>query len=209
MQIPNENAEQHLAAALVSRIHQGDRDAETALIETYGNGLRYQLRRLSNDRALSEDLFQDTFKVVLEKVRDGLVREPEKLARFIRKTAQNLYIADYRKKARRSAATHPVKDSVSIDRSEDAHTRMEREQEAKVVRQVIRQMRTERDRHMLFRFYVAQEDKETICADLGIDPQIFNRLLSRARKRFKELWLAHTANLQNMLQHLLLLLQPW
>ena len=52
-------------------------------------------------RADADDLHQETFRVVLEKVRAGELREPEKLPGFIRQIAKNLCIADYRKTARR------------------------------------------------------------------------------------------------------------
>ena len=36
---------------------------------------------------------------------------------------------------------------------------------------------------------IAEEDKERICADLGLTSMQFNSVISRALKRFKELYL--------------------
>ncbi len=46
---------------------------------------------------------------------------------------------------------------------------------------------TDRDRQILYRFYIAEEDKERICADLDLSSLHFNRVLFRARQRFKDL----------------------
>jgi RNA polymerase sigma-70 factor (ECF subfamily) len=55
------------------------------------------------------------------------------------------------------------------------------------VRKLIGELPTDRDQQLLLRFYVAEEEKETICAELGLDSLHFNRVLFRARQRFKEL----------------------
>jgi hypothetical protein len=61
---------------------------------------------------------------------------------------------------------------------------------AAVVRQVLHQLGNERDRQILLRFYIAEEDKDRISADYGLSSLQFNRVLHRARQRYKELLLA-------------------
>jgi len=56
-----------------------------------------------------------------------------------------------------------------------------------IVRRILKELKSERDRQILFRFYISEEDKEIICADLGLSSQHFNRVLYRARERFREL----------------------
>jgi hypothetical protein len=41
---------------------------------------------------------------------------------------------------------------------------------------------------MLFRYYIAEEDKDQICADFGLTRDQFNRVIFRALKRYKELY---------------------
>jgi RNA polymerase sigma-70 factor (ECF subfamily) len=45
-----------------------------------------------------------------------------------------------------------------------------------------------RDRQLLYRFYLGEEDKERICVDLKLTSLQFNRVLHRARERFRELY---------------------
>jgi len=58
---------------------------------------------------------------------------------------------------------------------------------AALVRQVLAELGNERDRQILLRFYLAEEDKERIAGDLALTGLQFNRVLHRARQRYKEL----------------------
>jgi RNA polymerase sigma-70 factor (ECF subfamily) len=61
-------------------------------------------------------------------------------------------------------------------------------EKADLVRQTLREMTNERDIQALYRFYIADDDKEQICADLGLTVTHFNIVLHRARGRFRELY---------------------
>lgn len=175
------------AADLVHKIMAGDRRAESRLAERYGPGLSYLLRRLTGDPSLADDLRQETFRVILEKVRNGEVREPEKLAGFIRGTAKNLWTADYRKARRRPPADELDTVEEPVDPSPSALSRVLREEDRRHVRLLLGELRLDRDREILVRFHIAEEPKEEICEALGLSPRQFNVTLFRARQRFKEL----------------------
>ncbi len=55
------------------------------------------------------------------------------------------------------------------------------------VKRVINSMGTPRDRLILTRFYLDEEDKESICHDLNLDAAQFDKVLHRARGRLKDL----------------------
>lgn len=188
MTMEKQPSEEEIARMLVTRIQAGERAAEAELVERYGHGVDYHLSRLTRDKTSREDLVQDTLKLVIEKIRAGEIRNPELLPRFIRNTARNLYIADYRKKKRRGEPDSLDAVAEPANPGEDPQLAVQRRQEAALVRAVIENLGTERDRHLLYRFYIVQDDKLAICADLEVDPVIFNRILHRARDRFKELW---------------------
>ena len=150
------------------------------------------LDRHTNGRPEAEDLFQDTFRLVIEKLRKGELREPAKLPGFLAQIARSLAIEHYRKAQRRK--TDPDSDAiaevadVSGGGSGPLSELLTRE-DAGLVRQVIRELGTERDRDILLRFYIAEEDKERISADFGLSSLQFNRVLHRARERYRELYL--------------------
>lgn len=182
-------------ASLVRRIQAGDPAAESELVARFSRGLLLMLRRLVQNPALADDLHQETLSLVLAKIRSAEVREPERLAGFIRSTARNLFIADRRKEAR----YHPLEDGreqdegarsgpALADRGPAPLDRVLADEEARQVRRLLDELRFDRDRQLLLRFYVSDDSKEEICADLEIEPERFHQVLFRARERLRELW---------------------
>jgi RNA polymerase sigma-70 factor (ECF subfamily) len=170
------------AADLVSRIRAGDRQAEAELIERYGRGVMMILRQeIPKNAAVRDDLYQDTFRIAIEKIRQGDLREPAKLSAFICSVARNLVIEHFRR---------PKPESLT-EIAESAPNQLEallQQERATIVRHVIDELPTERDRLLLRRYYLLDHDKEQICADLGLKSLHFNRVLHRARVRFRELY---------------------
>ncbi|MFP5285501.1 MAG: hypothetical protein ACLGI9_07170, partial [Thermoanaerobaculia bacterium] len=71
---------------------------------------------------------------------------------------------------------------------------------AATVRRVLHELNNARDRELLLRFYIAEEDKDRISADYGLTGLQFNRVLHRARQRYRELFLERTGgNLPGMI----------
>lgn len=180
-------------AALVRRIQEGDSAAESELVDRFSHGLLLMLRRLVQNLALADDLHQETLALVLAKIRRGEVREPERLAGFIRSTARNLFIADRRKEARYRALEEGEEEGLpavpSLAGREPAPLeRVLAEEEARQVQRLLAELRFDRDRQLLLRFYLSDDSKEEICADLEIEPQRFNKVLFHARERLRELW---------------------
>jgi RNA polymerase sigma factor (sigma-70 family) len=182
-------------ADLVRRIQSGDPSAPSAeaeLVARFSHGLLLMLRQLARNPALADDLHQETLALVLQKIRRGEVRDPEQLSAFIRSTARNLFIADRRKEARYSPIDEDqeprASERVFVDRGPAPSDRVLAEQEARRVRQLLGELRFDRDRQVLIRFYLSDQAKETICADLEIEPERFNQILFRARERLREIW---------------------
>ena len=59
------------------------------------------------------------------------------------------------------------------------------------------QLRTERDRTVLKKFLLEEVEKEQLCEELGIDKLQFNKILHRARMRFKKIAQPHLTDLLN------------
>lgn len=173
---------------MVARIQAGDTSAEAELVERYGRGLRLILDRQTGGRPETEDLYQETFCLVFEKLRRGELRDPSKLAAFLSQIARNLAIDFYRKIVRRKtdADSEAVQEKATVKSDQLDH--LLRHEHAALVRQVIDEMRNERDRQLLYRFYIAEESREEIQEDYDLPGQQFNRVLYRARQRYKELY---------------------
>lgn len=177
-------------AALTDRIRGGERRAEEELVVRFSDGLGLMLRRLVRDPALAEDLHQETFRIVLEKARAGEIREPERLAGFLRGTARNLLLSEGRKRSRwqLTGDAAALRESAPAAAEAPQLRRVLRREEAGLVRQLLDEMRFERDRRILAEFYLSDRTKQEICAELGVDPGGFKKVLFRARERLRELW---------------------
>ena len=185
--------ERSVAADLVRRIAEGDPAAETELIERYSRGLRYLLRRRTRDRELAEDLLQDTWAVALERLRGPSLKEPERLAGFLSGVARHLSLNESRKNSRQRTSAHSDFIEAIPD---DASSPMQQASRAEVcghVRRLLSELSQERDREILNRFYVREQDKAIICQKLGVDDSHFNRVLYRARQRLRDLVLREGA----------------
>jgi RNA polymerase sigma-70 factor (ECF subfamily) len=178
------------SARLVARIRAGEAAAEGELIERFGRGIRFVLAGLARDPARVDDLYQETFRLALEKVRAGELREPEKLSGFLRQMARNLFLGERRKAARRVTEDLEAADPAADPGEGPLAVTLDRES-ARLVRRLLAELEPARDRQILFRFYLSAEPKERICADLGLTGLHFNVVLHRARQRFRALWEEH------------------
>jgi RNA polymerase sigma-70 factor (ECF subfamily) len=175
-------------ADLVSRIMAGDQQAEAELVERYSDGVKIIIRREIGSASAADDLYQEAFRIVIEKIRRGDVREPEKLSGFVCGVARNLVIDYFRRAARQESVREVEEATLLPDPAPDQLEALMRKEQADFARQVLKEMRNERDIQILFRFYLAEEKKEQICADLGLTSLHFNRVLHRARERYLELY---------------------
>jgi len=184
---PGRSEQEPLPAELVARILAGDRTAEEALVSKYGRGIAIILRRAANGRAVMDDLFQEVFLRAVEKIRAGEVREPERLSGFLCGLARNLAIDHFRREALTGSGT----ESVTHQQSDPGPGPLDQVLQAEgqeFVRQTLAELPGARDRQLLLRFYIREEDKDRICADLKLSSLQFNRVLHRARERFGELY---------------------
>jgi RNA polymerase sigma-70 factor, ECF subfamily len=174
-------------AELVRRILAAEPDAEREMVERYSRGVRFLLLELTRDPARADDLHQETFRLVIEKVRGGELREPEKLTAFIRQLARNLFIAEYRHNVKRPTDGGDEALAASPDPSPDPLRRVLDRENAAIVRRLLAELEPRRDREILLRYFVAEHPKDEICADLELSSLHFNRVLHRARLRLKDL----------------------
>jgi RNA polymerase sigma-70 factor, ECF subfamily len=173
---------------LVSRIRGGDRQAETELVERYNCAIMNIIRREIRDATVADDLYQESLCIVLEKIREGDVREPEKLSGFVCGVAKNQVIKHFQRAARRESLTETGEMESVPNATSDQLEELLRKERAGIVQQILKEMKNERDIQALFRFYLAEDDKEQICADLGLTSLQFNLVLHRARERYRELY---------------------
>jgi RNA polymerase sigma-70 factor (ECF subfamily) len=174
---------------LVRRIEEGDPRAEQELVEIYGQGLAFLLKRWTRDPEAAADLFQETLRRALEKLRRGELRDPASLPGFLRGLARNLSIDHYRRHARQLAREKPIEGALDVpDEAAGQLGALLRQEKIDLVRRLLAELPRQRDREVLLRFYLQEEDRERIEADYGLTRAELNLVLFRARRRCQALF---------------------
>lgn len=176
-------------AEMVSRIIAGDPLAEEEMARRYQDGISIIIGQIVQSHDAAEDISQETFRIALGKIRRGDVREPERLSGFICAIARNLALEHVRKVRRLTNQEEIGKAECVADPTPSQLDRLCKKEGAMIVRQVINELKVKRDREVIFRYYIAEEDKDLICADLSLTRLQFNNVISRALQRYKELYI--------------------
>jgi len=173
---------------LISRIGKGDRQAEAQLVDRYRRYVMIIIRHGVSDAAIVDDLCQETLWIVLKKIRQGDIREPQKLNGFICSVARNLVIDYFRHAGRQESLTETEEVMLLPHPAPDPLKELMQKEKADLIWQILKEMPNERDSLVLFRFYIAEDEKEQICADLGLTRMQLNLVLHRARERYRALY---------------------
>ncbi len=171
---------------LVERIHKGEESGMEELYRLFGRGIRYYLCRQLGHQEL-DDKVHDTFVIVVQAIRRGELREPERLMGFVR-TVVRRQVAAYI-----DEAVHSRRDELNLDLGVRVADRRNNPEQSAAFRQkvdlmleVLRNL-AERDREILTRFYLDEQSQETICREMVLTETQFRLLKSRAKARFGEI----------------------
>lgn len=163
-------------------------DVEALISREYA-GLRMLLFQRTRDLQVASDLLNEAICTTWEKWQAGSIADPAQIAGYVFQVALNLL-----RNHRRAAAERPdrradpgVLDTLAADNGQSP---LEHGITRKVL-QILRGMTPQRDRELIIRFYLDEEDKDSICRDLGLTPDQFAKILHRARHRLRELLESH------------------
>ena len=185
----------HTWSVLVERIRTGEDDGMQELYDLFLSGIRFYLCRQLGKQEL-DDKLHDTFVLVVQAIRKGELREPERLMGFVRTIVRRMVAAHI------DRAVHLRRDQIDVDSGiriidpgsnpEDAAVFQQR---VEIIKHVLDEL-GDRDREILTRFYLREQSQEQICSEMDLSETQFRLLKSRAKARFGELGkkkLAHRA----------------
>lgn len=173
-------------SALVDRIRRGEDRGMTDLYALFAKGVRFQLCRQLGPQEL-EDKIHDTFLIVVQAIRRGELREPERLMGFVRtvvkrQVAAHIDVAVHRRREQADLDTGiPVPDERA-----SPEERAIAGQKLEIMRDILQNI-SSRDREILTRFYLKEQTQEQICDEMQLTETQFRLLKSRAKARFGEL----------------------
>jgi len=172
--------------AVVEQIRAGEPPGEEELYRNLASGARLFLQRRLGTQDV-EDLVHDLFVIVVETIRRGDLREPERLMGFVRTVLHrqmSLGISRMIHKRETSINLESTPDLTAAEPTPEQRTATL--QKAAIMRQALRKM-SARDREVLTRFYLREESPERIRMEMNLTETQFNLLKSRAKARLMEL----------------------
>ena len=184
---PMANPDAHVVAPTATGPHGMDRAAVEALIARHYTGLKLLIQRRVGDAEVAADILNQAACTAWEKWQSGQVRRPEEIGGYIFQVAMNL-LRNRRRKVDERADRRVDSEVLGQLPSDAAATDpwVEKKIAARVKR-VLQELNSPRDREILVRFYLQEEEKDAICRDLALAPDQFDKVLHRARARLKEL----------------------
>jgi RNA polymerase sigma-70 factor, ECF subfamily len=173
--------------------HQGSGSASVsrakveALIKEHYSGLRLLILKATRNEATAADILNDAIATSWEHLQAGRIAQPEQIAGYVYQVAMN-HLRNHRRKMDERGdkrVDSEMLDSVASDNAsldELAETAI-----AQQVRRVIQELPTDRDRLIVKRFYLDEDDKDAICRDLSLSALHFDKVIFRARQRMRTL----------------------
>jgi RNA polymerase sigma-70 factor, ECF subfamily len=171
---------------MVNHIRMGDEVAMAELYQIFARGIRFYLCRQLGPQEL-DDKVHDTFVIVVQAIRRGELREPDRLMGFVR-TIVRRQVAAYIEEAvhRRKEQAEADSGVRLIDHGSTPEQNAMDVQRGEFVTSVLKRM-SSRDREILTRFYLHEQPQEQICEEMSLTETQFRLLKSRAKARFGEI----------------------
>ncbi len=171
---------------LVQRIKAGEDAGMEQLYKLFSRGIRYYLCRQLGPQEL-EDKVHDTFLIVVNAIKRGDLREPERLMGFVR-TVVRRQVAAYIE-----TAVHTRREQADLETGITVADRKQNPEQEAMLRQKTELMKSalealsKRDRDILVRFYLQEQPQEQICREMALTETQFRLLKSRAKAKFGEI----------------------
>jgi RNA polymerase sigma-70 factor (ECF subfamily) len=163
-----------------------EREQLRKLLQTQYAGVVNLMIRKLKDRELANDLVNEAVAITLEQLRASGTLQIDNVAGYVFRVSLNLLRNHRRHSNNRSDLR------VDMGALESVPTEVRDDVEAiqikRHVTKVIRSLNTARDREVVKRFYLEEQEKEAICTELGLTAMQFSQITSRARQRMKSIF---------------------
>ncbi len=176
-----------ISGELAKKITNGDRVAGNEFVQINYRWLLFIVRRKFTHSNNHEDIVQDTFMLVINKLQKGSINNPNTILAYLRTAAINIGFEYLRKdKKFRSAIDQDLLDVIE-DAQDDVLSTLIWEDRVEYVKQVMAELKIQRDKDILIKFYFKDQDKPSICTELNLSTEHFDKVLYRAKQRLKQL----------------------
>jgi len=165
----------------------GEDEISNKFVKQHYASLQLLLQRRIKDAAVAEEMLNEAVATAISHMRVGRVSQPERLPGYVYRVALNLY-RNYRRefdnRADLRVRTEDIEQlpTLAVGTSDVAYAELPR-----IVRRLIEELPTARDREIVRRFYLDEEDKADICSSMRLTSLHFDKVVFRARQRMRVL----------------------
>ena len=156
-------------------------------IKRHYTGLYTLLHRRIRDGNIAQEILNEAVATAIAHSRAGRVSDQNRLAGYVYRVALNLY-RNHRREYANRPGVHAGDEN--IDQLPGQRATEEVAMDSSVMRHVvsiIASLPTARDREIVKRLYLDEEEKADICRSMGLSPLHFDRVVFRARLRMRSL----------------------
>ena len=172
--------------ALVEQVRLGDDAGMEQLYKLFSRGIRYYLCRQLGPQEL-EDKVHDTFLIVVNAIKRGDLREPDRLMGFVRTVVRRQVAAYIETAVHTRREQTDLETGIAVaDRTLNPEQEAISKEKAALMKAALSSL-SDRDREILVRFYLKEQPQEQICRDMALTETQFRLLKSRAKAKFGEI----------------------
>jgi RNA polymerase sigma-70 factor (ECF subfamily) len=173
-------------AALVDQVKAGSDEGMEQLYKLFSRGIRYYLCRQLGPQEL-EDKVHDTFLIVVNAIKRGDLREPERLMGFVRTVVRRQVAAYIETAVHTRREQTDLESGITVADSNKNPEQVAIIQEKAELMQSALEALSPRDRDILVRFYLKEQPQTQICEEMNLTETQFRLLKSRAKAKFGEI----------------------
>jgi RNA polymerase sigma-70 factor (ECF subfamily) len=147
--------------------------------------IQLKLRSRLNSPEAIEDVRQETFARVFRMLQkeDGL-RQAERLGSFVNSVCNHVLQEQYRAQTKSGTPLDETDEGLYVDRRPSPLSQLEAEDRARQVRLSLSKL-SQRDRTLLRAVLLEEQDKDLLCARMGISRDYLRVLVHRAKQSFR------------------------
>jgi RNA polymerase sigma-70 factor, ECF subfamily len=176
----------------VERLQAGDFRTQEHFVAYFTELIQLKLRSRLNSLQAIEDVRQETFTRVFAALRDGKIRQPDRLGAFVNSICNNILLEHYRGSSRDDSLDDEEQPEIPAANVDVLGT-IANKQMTEKIREILDEM-PERDRRLLREVFLEERDKDAVCSDFGVDREYLRVLLHRAKQAFKSLYLKNVVS---------------
>lgn len=169
-------------AKYVQRLKDGDGPTEEHFARYFGDLIRIKASSNMRAREAIDDVRQETLLRVLRNIRKGVIEQPDRFGAYVNSVCNNVMLEMFRRDSRLGQFPE---EGLEIESGEAAvDTNLLRSELRLQVRQALDGLPV-KDRNLLHRIFMDEEDKDAVCEEFGITREHLRVLLHRARGRLR------------------------